>query len=121
MDQEGYVVVKWVGEQGSEPGKHRPHELYKVESEDSESEDSSDSDNSSGSEDWETASEDGHGEADDANSENRPNLIIPPAIPSQDEEPSSPRVVNVDVEALNNANSIENMSMQTGDCFEGMK
>ena len=122
MDPEGYVVVNWIGGQDSKPGKHRPHELYKVESEgeDSESENSSGSDNTSGSEDWETASEDGHGEADDENSENRPNLIISPVPPSQDEEPSSPSVDNVDVEALNNANNVENMSVETGDCDAGI-
>ncbi|CAB3996084.1 Hypothetical predicted protein, partial [Paramuricea clavata] len=118
VDPDGYVVVNWAAERDSEPGKHRPHELYKVESEDedSQSENSSGNEHSSGNEAWETASEDGHVEP--AN-EDRPNVLITSDAPiPQSEEPTSPGVDNVDIEALNNANNTESQVDQTDDTAE---
>ena len=115
MDPDGYVAVNWAAERDGEPGKHRPHELYKVESEDedSQSENSSGNEHSSGNEAWETASEDGHVEA--AN-EDRPSVLITSDAPaSRSEEPTSPGVDNVDIEALNNANNTESHVEHTDD------
>ena len=120
MDADGYVVVDWAGEENTHPIRHFPHDLYKVESEDENSQsESGSSGESSESEAWETASEDGHHRAEgfDENHENSPPVLIASAEPSEDqnEEAASP-TSNVDIEALNNANNIENQvdSVESG-------
>ena len=130
MDPDGYVVVNWEGGRRNKRGMHRPHELYKVESEgeESESEDSSEDDdddeNTSENEAWETASEDGHDELLNGNTENdRLNVFITGIFPSpsQSEEPTSPVVDNVDVEALNNANNVGQLEEATDGSNKGIK
>ena len=115
MDQDGYVIVNWAGERDHEPRKHLPHELYKVESEaeegsQSESEESSD-------ETWETASEDG---LDERENENEENLLITnvSSTAEPNEDPASPTVNNVDIEALNHTNNIDN-NIEEPDGTEG--
>ena len=119
MDPDGYVVVNWAGEKDTEPGKHRPHELYKVESdaEDSHSDNSSESEDTSENETWETASEDGPNE-----NENRPCVLITSIAPSasESEEPTSPVVDNVDMESLNNVTNVVNQVEQTDGSDSGI-
>ena len=121
VDPDGYVVVNWEGGRSNKRGMHRPHELYKVESEgeESQSEDSSDDgddENTSENEAWETASEDGLDELLNGSTENDRLTVFITNIspsPSPSEEPTSPVVNNVDVEALINANNIGQLEEAT--------
>lgn len=112
VDPDGYVVINWAGERDDQRGRHRPHELYKVESEngDSQSDESSEDESSSENEVWETASEEGRIQQSDDNNDRRPRIITSISAPSESDdqcnEPTSPAVHNVDVEDLNNANNM---------------
>jgi hypothetical protein len=124
VDPDGYVIVNWVGGRSM----HRPYELYHVESGDENSQsdetytESEKSVNTTESEEWETASEDGHGEQANTESDGQNVLISSIASsPSQSEEPTSPVVNNVNVDALNNANNIGKQEEQTGSSSKGRK
>ena len=119
MDPDGYVAVDWLGNSYPVRGRHRPQELYRVESEgdeDAGSEESSENASGENSEndEWDTASEEGNPGDDNELAEIIDSLVeeslsaISPPANEDPETPASPLVLNVDVEALNNANHLEN-------------